>query len=92
MAGERCKHDRVPDDCNQCRLESLTTHDLLVEVETYENMLQVNGFIPRGWWVELAHRLRTHAPAPVMVALNPPKCTDPCDDCGGVGGQHAPVC
>jgi hypothetical protein len=53
-----CKHDREPKVCEQCRLEALSTEALLVEVEAYEANMRTHGIVSRGWWVELAHRLR----------------------------------
>ena len=54
---EPCKHERSR-DCEQCRLEDLTDEELLVEVEAYAANLVKAGIVPRGWWVELAKRLR----------------------------------
>jgi hypothetical protein len=58
MAKPKCKHDREPDQCEQCRFEALSDEGLLDIVEEYAGNLRKHGFIPRGWWIELARRLR----------------------------------
>lgn len=54
---DKCIHDRDR-SCDQCRLENLTDEALLVEVEAYATSLVKHDIIPRGWWIELAKRLR----------------------------------
>jgi hypothetical protein len=57
MATERCKHDREP-GCEQCSFEAMSDEKLLDTAEEYAGNLRKYGIIPRGWWVELARRLR----------------------------------
>lgn len=58
-----CGHGTPPEKkpCNQCRIEVLSDEDLLAEVEAYEAGLRANGHVPKGWWTELAYRLRRAA-------------------------------
>lgn len=56
----QCKHEREIDKCKQCKIEALSTDDLLIEVEAYNDKLYANGFIAQGWWIELANRLRSN--------------------------------
>ncbi len=53
-----CKHDREPDACEQCRFEAMSDEKLLEAVEEYAGNMRKYGIVPRGWWIELAVRLR----------------------------------
>ena len=56
-AVKKCGHNRK-DGCEQCRIEALSDEKLLDEAEEYANNLRKHGIVPRGWWVEVARRLR----------------------------------
>lgn len=62
MNEPKCIHKDDPKSCSQCRIEALDTPELLAEVAAYEINLRKNGFVPSGWWVELAHRLQKVSP------------------------------
>jgi hypothetical protein len=58
----KCHHGKAVDGCNQCRIEAMSDAELLIEVEGYAANVRASGVVPKGWWVELARRLRDRSP------------------------------
>ena len=52
------KHNRPSDQCDQCKIENYSDEELLQVAEDHAKSLRDNNIVPRGWWIELAKRLR----------------------------------
>jgi hypothetical protein len=51
-------HNRPSDQCDQCKIENYSDEELLQVAEDHAKSMRDNNIVPRGWWIELAKRLR----------------------------------